>query len=70
VGSIPTGRPFTSVCPRTGSRVFVRDELLELTAPTEVVCPACGHRHVWNPVTLTFADVEDADSDHAPRNLN
>ena len=49
-----TEKPATAVCPRTGSRVFIRDELLELHEPIEVVCPICEHWHVFDPVTLTL----------------
>ena len=66
----PTEKPFSAICPRTGSRVFVRDELLGLTASIEVACPVCNHWHVWNPATLTLSDAEDAKSDGGPRNLN
>ena len=52
----PIERPFTTICPRTGSRVFVLDELLDLTEPIEIVCPVCDHWHTWNPVTLTLSD--------------
>ena len=49
-------RPSTAICPRTGSRVFIREELFELPGPIEVVCPACDHWHVWDPATLTLND--------------
>ena len=54
-----TEKPFTAVCPRTGSRVFVGDELLELNEPIEVTCPVCDRSHVWNPSTLTLDEATD-----------
>lgn len=60
---IPTDKPFSAVCPRTGSRVFIRDDLLHLTAPIEVVCSVCGHRHVWIPETLRLSESDAATID-------
>ncbi len=61
----PQEKPVSAICPRTGSRVFIRDELLELSAPIDVVCPICDHWHVWNPVTQVLE--EDATGDDAAR---
>jgi hypothetical protein len=52
-------KPATAICPRTGSRVFIRDELLGLREPIEVVCPVCEHWHIWDPKTLTLSDPDD-----------
>ena len=59
----PHPRPATAICPRTGSRVFIRDELLDLDRPIEVVCPACDHWHIWDPATLLLIDVGTAGDD-------
>ncbi len=63
-------RPFTTICPRTGSRAFVCDELLNLTEPIEVICPICDHWHIWNPATLTLAEADDVSAEVAPMNSN
>ena len=60
-------KPFTGICPRTGSSVFIRDELLHLTKPIEVVCPACDHWHIWNPLTLTLREEDDTEGDGGAR---
>ena len=49
-------RPLTAICPRTGSRVFVRDELVELSEPIEVACPVCERWHVWDPALMLLID--------------
>ena len=68
--AFPIERPFITICPRTGSRVFVRDELLGLTAPIQVACPVCNHWHIWNPAALTLSDEDDSNGDGDPRNLS
>jgi hypothetical protein len=57
----------TATCPRTGSLLFVRDELLELTECIEVACPICDHWHVWDPSTLTLSEPRDTWQDDARR---
>jgi hypothetical protein len=61
--SVRIKKPFSAICPRTGSRVFIRDELLDLTEPIEVVCPVCDRWHIWNPATLKLSEPDDKASD-------
>ncbi len=60
---IPTDKPFSAVCPRTGSRVFIRDELLELANPIDVACPVCDHWHIWSPATLRLSESDATTTD-------
>jgi hypothetical protein len=59
----PHERPATAICPRTGSRVFIRDEMFYLIEPIEVVCPACDRWHVWDPATHTLREPDQATAD-------
>ncbi len=59
----PHDRPATAICPRTGSRVFIRDALFELTEPIEIVCPACDHWHIWDPATQRLTEAKAAPGD-------
>ena len=59
----PLPRPATAICPRTGSRIFIGDELLDLRRPVDIVCPACGRLHVWHPATLKLTDADVAAGD-------
>ena len=61
----PHEKPATAICPRTGSRVFICDELLDLTEPIEVMCPACDRWHVWDPATLALTESARGDSGEA-----
>ena len=49
-------KPFSAVCPGTGSRVFIRDDLLELAKPVDIACPVCDHLHIWTPATLRLSE--------------
>ena len=66
----PVEKAFSTTCPITGSRVFIRNELLELTDPIEVVCPVCDHWHVWNPATLSLTEPDDIGDKVARRSSN
>ncbi len=63
-------RPFSTVCPKTGSQVFIRNELLDLAKPIAVVCPVCELWHIWNPATLKLSDSAGPASGEACLNSN
>ena len=43
--------PIAAACPRTGTRLYIRRELLKLAKPIEVACPVCERWHMWDPKT-------------------
>jgi hypothetical protein len=67
---LSTEKPFSTLCPRTGSRVFIGDELLDLTNPVEIICPICERRHIWTPATLTLSEPGDAAGDGHSKKRN
>ncbi len=36
--------------------MFILPQLLDLSEPIEVVCPACDWCHVWDPATLKLSE--------------
>jgi hypothetical protein len=68
--SVRIDKPFSAVCPRTGSRVFICDDLLELAKPIEVACPVCDHWHIWNPATLGLSESDATNRDMDTPRLN
>lgn len=51
-------KPATAVCPRTGSRVFISDGLLDSSGPVEILCPICDRWHTWEPGLQVLLDLD------------
>lgn len=48
----------TTICPRTGSRVFIDELLCESADAVEFSCRVCDGRHWWQPDSLCLVDLD------------